>query len=84
MMGDLNCAEPVAAALAHGLGTHSETATVLVFDLGGGTFDVSLLDSFEGIIEVLDTAGEAPFDTAYCAACLCAWQRLQRLLLRGR
>ena len=51
-------AEPVAAALAHGLGSPSEAATILVFDLGGGTFDVSLLDSFEGIIEVLDTAGE--------------------------
>lgn len=51
-------AEPVAAALAHGLGSPSEAATILVFDLGGGTFDVSLLDNFEGIIEVLDTAGE--------------------------
>jgi hypothetical protein len=44
--------EPVAAAMAFGFGKPTEAETVLVFDLGGGTYDVSVLDSFEGIMEV--------------------------------
>jgi molecular chaperone DnaK (HSP70) len=44
--------EPVAAAMAFGFGKPTEAETVLVFDLGGGTYDVSILDSFEGIMEV--------------------------------
>jgi hypothetical protein len=44
--------EPVAAAMAYGFGKATEADTLLVFDLGGGTYDVSLLDSFEGIMEV--------------------------------
>lgn len=44
--------EPVAAAMAFGFGKPYEAETILVFDLGGGTYDVSLLDSFEGIMEV--------------------------------
>ncbi|KAK9819811.1 hypothetical protein WJX72_002686 [[Myrmecia] bisecta] len=51
--------EPVAAAMAYGLGKPFDADTILVFDLGGGTFDVSILDSFEGIVEVLATAGDA-------------------------
>ncbi|KAI8462485.1 MAG: Hsp70 protein-domain-containing protein [Monoraphidium minutum] len=50
--------EPVAAAVAFGFGKPYEAETVLVFDLGGGTYDVSVLDSFEGIMEVLATAGD--------------------------
>jgi len=49
--------EPTAAALAYGLQTRKE-GLFLVFDLGGGTFDVSLLDSYEGVMEVRSTAGD--------------------------
>lgn len=51
--------EPTAAAIAYGLHKQDEEATVLVFDLGGGTFDVSILELFEGIMEVRSTAGDA-------------------------
>jgi molecular chaperone DnaK len=50
--------EPTAAALAYGLDKGSKEHTVLVFDLGGGTFDVSLLDIGEGVIEVKATSGD--------------------------
>jgi molecular chaperone DnaK len=49
--------EPTAAALAYGL-DKTEQETVLVFDLGGGTFDVSLLDVGEGVVEVRATSGD--------------------------
>jgi molecular chaperone DnaK len=49
--------EPTAAALAYGLDKR-EHETVLVFDLGGGTFDVSLLDVGDGVVEVRSTAGD--------------------------
>jgi molecular chaperone DnaK len=49
--------EPTAAALAYGLDKGTKEQTVLVFDLGGGTFDVSLLELGEGVIEVKATAG---------------------------
>ena len=49
--------EPTAAALAYGL-DKKQNETVLVFDLGGGTFDVSLLDIGEGVVEVRATAGD--------------------------
>ncbi|MEV4708771.1 molecular chaperone DnaK [Actinoplanes sp. NPDC049316] len=49
--------EPTAAALAYGL-DKKEHETVLVFDLGGGTFDVSLLDVGDGVVEVRSTAGD--------------------------
>ena len=48
--------EPTAAALAYGV-DKEESQKILVFDLGGGTFDVSLLDIEDGVIEVLATAG---------------------------
>jgi molecular chaperone DnaK len=50
--------EPTAAALAYGLDKGQKEQTVLVFDLGGGTFDVSLLDIGEGVIEVKATNGD--------------------------
>ena len=50
--------EPTAAALAYGLDKADQEQTVLVFDLGGGTFDVSLLDISEGVFEVKATKGE--------------------------
>jgi molecular chaperone DnaK len=49
--------EPTAAALAYGLDKSEEDQTVLVFDLGGGTFDVSLLDLGDGVFEVKATSG---------------------------
>ncbi|MEV6156526.1 molecular chaperone DnaK [Nonomuraea sp. NPDC052129] len=49
--------EPTAAALAYGLDKKSNE-TVLVFDLGGGTFDVSILDIGEGVVEVRSTSGD--------------------------
>ena len=50
--------EPTAAALAYGLDKADQEQTVLVFDLGGGTFDVSLLDISEGVFEVKATKGD--------------------------
>jgi molecular chaperone DnaK len=49
--------EPTAAALAYGLDKESQDQTVLVFDLGGGTFDVSVLEIGEGVFEVKATSG---------------------------
>src|SRR5918992_1397218 len=49
--------EPTAAALAYGLDKGDEQ-TILVFDLGGGTFDVSLLEIGEGVVEVKSTSGD--------------------------
>ena len=50
--------EPTAAALAYGLDKGGKEQKVLVFDLGGGTFDVSLLDLSDGVVEVLATNGD--------------------------
>ena len=50
--------EPTAAAIAFGLDKQLDSSTVLVFDLGGGTFDVSLLSIDSGVFEVLATAGD--------------------------
>jgi molecular chaperone DnaK len=50
--------EPTAAALAYGLDKGGQDRTVLVFDLGGGTFDVSLLEIGEGVFEVKSTHGD--------------------------
>src|SRR5438270_1843979 len=50
--------EPTAAALAYGLDKGDKDQTILVFDLGGGTFDVSLLEIGEGVIEVKATNGD--------------------------
>ena len=50
--------EPTAAALAYGLQQHDGERKILVLDLGGGTFDVSILEMFEGVMEVRATAGD--------------------------
>lgn len=51
-------AEPTAAALAYGLDKLEEQKKIAVFDLGGGTFDVSILEMREGVFQVLATAGD--------------------------
>ena len=50
--------EPTAAALAYGLDKHSNDKKIAVFDLGGGTFDVSILELGEGVFQVLATNGD--------------------------
>jgi molecular chaperone HscC len=50
--------EPTAAALAHGIHERGDREPFLVFDLGGGTFDVSIVEIFDGIIEVRASAGD--------------------------
>ncbi|MCK7643259.1 molecular chaperone DnaK [Corynebacterium sp. CCM 8835] len=50
--------EPTAAALAYGLEKGDKEQTILVFDLGGGTFDVSLLEIGDGVVEVQATSGD--------------------------
>jgi molecular chaperone HscC len=50
--------EPTAAALAYGLQAHDGERKILVLDLGGGTFDVSILEMFDGVMEVRASAGD--------------------------
>lgn len=50
--------EPTAAAFAYGLENQNDDHTILVFDLGGGTFDVSILELGDGVVEVISTAGD--------------------------
>ncbi len=50
--------EPTAAALAYGIDNDDQDQTILVYDLGGGTFDVSILDIGDGTFEVISTAGD--------------------------
>lgn len=69
--------EPTAAALAYGLHQRDAASTFLVFDLGGGTFDVSILELFDGVMEVRASAGDnflggEDFDTALLQAFVAA------------
>lgn len=51
--------EPTAAALAYGVHERDNESTFLIYDLGGGTFDVSIMELFEGVMEVRSSAGDA-------------------------
>ncbi len=67
--------EPTAAALAYGLQSERDGIKVAVYDLGGGTFDISILELSEGIFQVLSTAGDThlggdDFDQALAAVLL--------------
>ncbi len=64
--------EPTAAAVAYGV-DKEESQKVLVFDLGGGTFDVSVLDIKDGVIEVLATAGNNRLGGDDFDACIVDW-----------
>jgi len=64
--------EPTAAALAYGLNRDDEEQRLLVFDLGGGTFDVSVLESFSGVMEVRATAGDNYLGGEEFSELLCA------------
>lgn len=50
--------EPTAAAMAFGLDKKGKESTIMVFDLGGGTFDVSILSIDDGVFEVISTSGD--------------------------
>ena len=65
--------EPTAAALAHGIREPGDESTLLVFDLGGGTFDVTLLEVFDGVVEVKASAGESRLGGEDYTDALTAW-----------
>ncbi len=65
--------EPTAAALAYGYGNPDREMRILVFDLGGGTFDVTVLEIFEGVVEVKSSAGESRLGGEDYTDALCGW-----------
>jgi molecular chaperone HscC len=65
--------EPTAAALAYGFQRPDDDSTLLVFDLGGGTFDVTLLEVFDGVVEVKASAGESRLGGEDYTDALSAW-----------
>src|ERR1035438_1123315 len=65
--------EPTAAALAYGMDKGAQEQTVLVFDLGGGTFDVSILEIADGVFEVKSTSGDTHLGGDDWDAAVVAW-----------
>lgn len=79
--------EPTAAALAYGIDKKGQNETILVFDLGGGTFDVSILEVGDGLFEVKSTSGDTHLGGDDFDHCLVNWvaeefQRQQGIDLR--
>eukprot|EP00798_Chlamydomonas_sp_ICE-L_P030049 gene30049-35020_t len=74
--------EPVAAALAYGLNLQ-EDKTVLVFDLGGGTYDISILEVGNGTVEVLATGGDAHLGGDDWDAVIVEWLKKRHLSRSG-
>jgi len=75
--------EPTASALAYGLNKLSENATVLVFDLGGGTFDVSILEITDGVFEVKATHGNNRLGGDDFDQCIIDWLKAEFLQSQG-
>lgn len=69
--------EPTAAALAFGYRNPEEETQLLIFDLGGGTFDVTVLEVFEGVVEVKASAGESRLGGEDYTDVLCDWIQTQ-------
>lgn len=65
--------EPTAAALAYGLDKQDKSQTILVYDLGGGTFDVSILELGDGVFEVKSTAGNNKLGGDDFDECIIEW-----------
>src|SRR5271155_4048272 len=74
--------EPTAAALAYGL-DKDENQTILVFDLGGGTFDVSILEVGEGVFEVKSTSGDTHLGGDDFDHCVVQWVADEFMKLEG-
>src|SRR5207237_9045797 len=79
--------EPTAAALAYGLDHLDKEQFVLVYDLGGGTFDVSVLEMFEGVLDVKASAGNnhlggGDFDRAVAEWLCVEFEKLHGIDLR--
>ncbi len=72
--------EPTAAAIAYGLHELTQERVALVFDLGGGTFDVSILDQFESTLEIRSSAGEIFLGGEDFTRCLASQILMQRQL----
>jgi molecular chaperone DnaK len=74
--------EPTAAALAYGLDKVDKDEKILVFDLGGGTFDVSVLELGDGVFEVLSTSGDNHLGgDDFDQKSLITWSRNSKLLM---
>lgn len=65
--------EPTAAALSYGIGHMEEESHILVYDLGGGTFDVTLLEMFGGVVEVKASSGDNQLGGKDFDECLINW-----------
>ena len=75
--------EPTAAALAYGLDNQGSNETILVFDLGGGTFDVSILEVGDGVFEVKSTSGDTHLGGDDFDHCIVDWVADEFLKLEG-
>ncbi len=79
--------EPTAAAIAYGIDKHKAEQNILIFDMGGGTFDVSLLTIDDGVFEVKATAGDThlggeDFDTQLVDYCVLDFKKKHKIDMR--